>query len=869
MMNMHYLIDEKEIKHIFEDQLNIQSSTVSIESLLSFRNVKRINYSPDYQRNYVWEKDKATYFIESILIGTEIPPLVFYKKGNEIEIIDGRQRFETIFRFSKNEFSLTNKGLNILKELVKKSYDELDEDIVELFNRTQLRIIEFQIMKGNELDPLVEDIVKKEIFRRYNSGITPLKNVEVEKAKYITDDITKYFKQQFNKKPEHYELLINLIFQEREFEKKYLTNTFEKALQKIRHLLILNRIPINYYSTCSKEVLNKFYEMFSDEIVTDGDVSEVYKEFIKKLDILQEFNTMITYENQTVARLVNECIFWGLSVLDIEGKNFKKDQTSFHVELKQYIENNLDKYKVEDYFFSKQLRERYEATAKFFGDYFDIDFNIYLKNSNSKKEEIKNVIMQGTDTAEVMGQLESLRLTKPSVSDVSIEEIERKMNRKKFLIRPLYQREESINIVKSSAIIESILLGIKLPPVFVYQRNDGLEEVIDGQQRLLSILGFIGSEFRNANGDREKSQKHEFALTKLRILTDLNGKKYKDLDEEYIDRILDFKLYIVEIHQRTNPEFDPIDLFIRLNNKPYPIKEDSFEMWNSYVDMDIISMLKDNKTEDWYKWFYYRRENVRMENEEFLTYLTYLEFEYKYVKNSLAEILHMFEKGTKLEFRIRSKNEVTKLLNLASNNNEVKNQVLDSVKEAKKFIKKVKLLLIDKDLTDNQEKFLKDELDILFNIKETTGRRTMQSFYALWFFLKPINNERIKYDRDNIKSEIKDMFKFIKDTPVNNATGANKEFFEQWLAEFWKKYSIALRNVQLTSEKKLELIQKQNNICPICKSSLYFGQDIEVDHIMPIAVGGLDSEQNLQITHMDCNRKKGSRYQNSEATINL
>jgi len=55
-----------------------------------------------------------------------------------------------------------------------------------------------------------------------------------------------------------------------------------------------------------------------------------------------------------------------------------------------------------------------------------------------------------------------------------------------------------------------------------------------------------------------------------------------------------------------NNNFDPIDLFIRLNYKPYPIKIDSFEMWNSYISRELIDNIKDvfNNNKDW---FYFRK----------------------------------------------------------------------------------------------------------------------------------------------------------------------------------------------------------------------------------------------------------------------
>jgi 5-methylcytosine-specific restriction protein A len=55
------------------------------------------------------------------------------------------------------------------------------------------------------------------------------------------------------------------------------------------------------------------------------------------------------------------------------------------------------------------------------------------------------------------------------------------------------------------------------------------------------------------------------------------------------------------------------------------------------------------------------------------------------------------------------------------------------------------------------------------------------------------------------------------------------------------------------------MILQQNNICPICQNSLYFGDYIHADHIIPIAKGGKDSIENIQITHANCNLKKGSK----------
>lgn len=189
-----------DFERIFTSHLKIETYSKSIDSLFSLRSLHKINYKPYYQRNYVWDDHKATYFIESILLGTEIPPLIFFNNGTDIEVIDGRQRFETIKRFKENHFSLTRNGLASLKQLAKSTYESLQRhpetaSIIDLFLDAKIRIIEFEIVNEPKLDPTLEDKIKKEIFGRYNSGITPLKKPEIDNAIYDADLIFQFFKK--------------------------------------------------------------------------------------------------------------------------------------------------------------------------------------------------------------------------------------------------------------------------------------------------------------------------------------------------------------------------------------------------------------------------------------------------------------------------------------------------------------------------------------------------------------------------------------------------------------------------------------------------------------------------------------------------
>ncbi len=185
---------------IFKQHLKIETYSKSIESLFSYRSKNNINYSPYYQRNYVWDDSKATFFIESILMGTEIPPLIFFNNNDCIEIIDGRQRYETILRYMDNKFSLKSKGLAVLKFFKKTTFDELlkkDKSIIDCFLDAKIRIIEFKLVNHPPLDKYLEDRIKKEIFSRYNTGITPLKKAEIDNAIYDNDELSNLFKEYF------------------------------------------------------------------------------------------------------------------------------------------------------------------------------------------------------------------------------------------------------------------------------------------------------------------------------------------------------------------------------------------------------------------------------------------------------------------------------------------------------------------------------------------------------------------------------------------------------------------------------------------------------------------------------------------------
>lgn len=78
---------------------------------------------------------------------------------------------------------------------------------------------------------------------------------------------------------------------------------------------------------------------------------------------------------------------------------------------------------------------------------------------------------------------------------MSIGELSNLYTNKEIIINPAFQRLFRWSEGQKVKLIESVILGIPIPPLFVYQNKDGIWELVDGLQRASSILQFMGSLF--------------------------------------------------------------------------------------------------------------------------------------------------------------------------------------------------------------------------------------------------------------------------------------------------------------------------------------------------------------------------------------
>lgn len=754
-------LDYSDITDIFKEKLKIDNIVKKVSSIfLNQRYAGKINYKPYFQRNYVWDEEKATYFIESILLGTEIPPLVLFQTKDKNEVIDGRQRYETIKRFLEDKLVLKGKGLHSLKILAGKRYSQLDEDTRELFENTRIRILQFSVVDEPKLDEEKEEKIKKEIFRRYNSGITPLQKYDIDRAAYINDNLSNLLYDKIYNDGDLYNFLCEIILPKSK-KKASKRDKVNIIVSLARNLITLPLIPIYSFAKGSSkaDIICKYYYT----LVAKEKETEVLDKFNAVIEYLVRFNSICKLRSSFLCdnNLFYEVLYWAIDIVlqngeTIDDDNIEKfyyyiNHTMDYPELWNHIINNSPK-SVELIFEStgshyySAINNRYNFIANIFQVIFKIDYQKYMKNPDTFLDIMESAIEKE--------QISHYKINKPLPETLTIEDIISDMKKSRFLIRPDYQRSEVKNIQKASYLLESILLGINIPPLFIYKRNDKVKEVVDGQQRLLAILGFLGKTYIDERGNTVCSDKDKFRLSKLKILSELDGKTIDTVGEEFEEKILEFPMDIIEIDAQQNPDFSQIDLFLRLNTKPYPIKENTFEMWNAYIDKDIIIKVKEIATK--YEKKIFRARDTRMKLEELITSLAYIDYRMNQSHTEIINVLNIYKRNDRMCARIMSKDNVTKTLSELSNNNP--KIFVEALENVELFVNKI-LILIENNF---------EQLRELFNhSKKGIQYKTDQNFYFLWAILFKIPIEELQNRRQENFNRISRIFSSIQKTPVN------------------------------------------------------------------------------------------------------
>lgn len=148
--------------------------------------------------------------------------------------------------------------------------------------------------------------------------------------------------------------------------------------------------------------------------------------------------------------------------------------------------------------------------------------------------------------------------------DISVKELVSMFSDKLIDVAPAYQRQFRWKDDRQSNLIESIFLGIPIPSLFMATNPDSSWELIDGVQRLSSIIRFCGEDTAREKLNKTDSHLEPLKLKKLKKLVSFNNKTFKDLPRTIQ---LDFLLKPMKVTTLSDKSDLSVrfDLFERLN----------------------------------------------------------------------------------------------------------------------------------------------------------------------------------------------------------------------------------------------------------------------------------------------------------------
>ena len=193
-------------------------------------------------------------------------------------------------------------------------------------------------------------------------------------------------------------------------------------------------------------------------------------------------------------------------------------------------------------------------------DYNTVEVNIERKEEERDEEDYPNLSI------------------KIEPAQYSIFEIKRRYDKGRICIDPDFQRNYVWNIRQKSELIESVIMGIPLPLIYLAENANGELIVVDGRQRLNTFFDFLDNKFR---------------LKDLKILKQINGMNFKDLEHNiqysrYVTTIEDTQL-IVQIIKYPTKDRVRFDIFDRVNRGGTPLNKQ--EMRNALYQGNATKLL--------------------------------------------------------------------------------------------------------------------------------------------------------------------------------------------------------------------------------------------------------------------------------------
>ena len=400
--------------------------------------------------------------------------------------------------------------------------------------------------------------------------------------------------------------------------------------------------------------------------------------------------------------------------------------------------------------------------------------------------------------------------------DFTVREISDWESKGRLETNPDYQRDFIYPLDKRSRLIESALMNIPLPTIYLCEEDNGHFSVIDGQQRIMSFISFL---------------RNEYSLRSLTQFKELNGKKYKELSDEDQSTVetTSFRTIIIEKDSADSK----YDIFERLNRGALTLKEQELRNCvyrGSYNNM--INALAKNEQVN--KMFI--SDNKRMAYQELILRFFALR-NFTNFQGSLKKFLNDYM-GTHQHDEDSKVDKGKKIFNSTLS-------IVSEVLGPKAF------WLYDKDSGEIKKQFSPTYYDsIMVAFQMFDKNKIMQKADKIRDAINDIKTNNYKYkmacytatgDKGNVITRITTIFNALADVLNNDGMTKEKRAFDPTL--------------------KPLLYKRQNGLCPLCGNKIVDTEKCMIDHIIPYSKGGSTDINNAQLVHGLCNLEKGNHVE--------
>lgn len=408
-------------------------------------------------------------------------------------------------------------------------------------------------------------------------------------------------------------------------------------------------------------------------------------------------------------------------------------------------------------------------------------------------------------------------------SDKSIYELFRQYSEGDLILDPDFQRGYVWDDKKASLLIESVLLEIPIPTIYLAEEEDGKFVVIDGQQRLRSFFMFLDNKFK---------------LKGLSVLSELNGKSFKILSKNIQRKLQNATLRIIEIRKESNPDVK-FEIFERLNVGS--VKLNDQELRNCIYRGEYNDLIKElAETKDFLFLLGLKEPHKRMYDKEL--------------------VLHFlaFHNQTYIKYKPPMKQFLNK--EMESKRNISKEEIKKLRQTFKETVSSVKSVFGEKAF----RRFIRGNSEDP-NGKWETRKINVGLFEIVMCGFAQYPKSQIISNGDAIREALISLMA-SDDEFIDSISGSGTHIPIKVRARF-KKWTDALEKIIGNTKKEQRLFSwqlkkelfEQNPVCAICKNKIMTIDDAALDHNFPYSKGGKTKPSNAQLTHRYCNLRKGAK----------